>query len=199
MKVKRLFAALLTGLSVQAGAHSMERGPLPAEILENQNDLDYLSRCAGFKTPKGALGLHYFYGLAPEAQRMITKLLMADNVTTQRAALGVIHHDGAPSKELRELYWKRVPALARSPDRTVRLRAAESIGRAHISEGTEELIALLEDPDAEIRGAAIHSLHRLKVERAKPLLRELKTKEKSRRNRSLINSFLKNEPTEPKY
>lgn len=67
------------------------------------------------------------------------------------------------AEDVRQLEWNRAPATAFSEplqdgDSSVRVRAAEALGRLHSSEATALLVPLLTDPDWDVRRVAAEAL-----------------------------------------
>jgi|CXWL01.1.fsa_nt_gi hypothetical protein len=122
--------ALTAILATDAQAHMRMRGPLPKEIIEHSNDIGRLKLYTGLdidEPSKGLFGLHYYYALDLDAQRLTLKLLSSDDIGAQKAALGIIGHCGGETsdKDVLSAINSRLGNLAVSENLEVRKSALE--------------------------------------------------------------------------
>ena len=97
-----VLVALVSMLALDTQAHMRMPGPLPKEVLEHRDDINWLKQHAELDTDdpsKGLFGLHYYYELDGEAQRLTLKLLSSEDVGAQMAALGIIRHCGGETND----------------------------------------------------------------------------------------------------
>lgn len=90
-----ILAAVL--LTTSAHAHMLMSGPLHAKLLEHSEDIGQLKRYAGLDvddSANGIFGLHYYYTLNPNAQRLTLRLLNSSDHEAQQAALSILAHCG---------------------------------------------------------------------------------------------------------
>lgn len=125
-----LLVALTAMLAIDARAHMRMRGPLPKEILESSNDMSRLKQYAELDTDepsKGLFGLHYYYALDLDAQKLTLKLLSSEDVGAQRAALGIIRHcgDETSDKDVLSAINSRIGILSVSANSEVSKSALE--------------------------------------------------------------------------
>lgn len=141
IRIRYFLFALTLGLPCRVEAHERMSGPLPADILANQEDIVYLTQAANLeKTPKGSYGLHYFYFHSPIARDLVLKLLNSDRSDAQIAALKIISHcGGMQDKERETTLVDRLAALTSSSNKEVRFWAAEYMEKRKVPESSGKI------------------------------------------------------------
>lgn len=100
ISMQALVLAALTATAFTAQAHMRMPGPLPKEFLEHRDDISWLKQHVNTDdSSKQFYGLHFYYALDLEAQKLTVKLLNSEDVGAQMAALGIIRHCGGEASD----------------------------------------------------------------------------------------------------